>query len=365
MIRYRSRLLEMWGYALRAKRLLGRAGDQRVQARNHLSDFYVDVWREAAAELGAGFEELADGIFKISHGGASTRVYCNYTPLDDPVTLRLALDKFLVHSILRSHGMPIPDHVEFSLKSLNKAHLFLDRHRTCVVKPCDGSAGGGGVTTGVETRSQLVQAAARAAGYGKRLLIEEQLEGDMIRLLYLDGQLLDAVRRGFPTVVGDGKSRISQLFHDLNQKRLDAGYRLAQATLKVDMDMKRTLARQGLRWRSVPARGQRVILKAVVNDNIADENESVAGEISESLVAAGRRAAELVGVRLAGIDVITPDLHQGLEESGGKIIEVNTNPGYHNHYFNRTGPCRVVVPILRACLEHARRYRENENYVRV
>ena len=364
-MRYLSGFLELWGYVLRAKRLLGRAGDQRVQARNHLSEFYLEVWREAAAELGAEFEELADGIFKISRNGTSTRVYCNYTPLDDPVTLRVALDKVLVHSLLRSHGLPIPDHVEFTLNNLNKAYGFLDQHRMCVVKPGDGSAGGGGVTTGVETRSQLVEAAARAAGYGKRLLIEEQLEGDMIRLLYLDGQLLDAVRRGFPTVAGDGKSRVSQLFRDLNQKRLDAGYRLAQATLKADMDMKRTLARQDLSWRSVPVKGRRVILKSVTNDNMADENESVAGEISESIVAAGRRAAELVGVRLAGIDVITPDIHQGLEQSGGKIIEVNTNPGYHNHYFNRTGPCRVVVPILRACLEHARRYRENEDYVRV
>lgn len=360
-----SRLLEMWGYAVRAKRLLGGAGDQRVQAKSHLADFYVDVWREAATELGAEFEELAGGTFKISRDGISTRVYNNYTPLDDPVTLRVALDKVLVHSMLRLHGLPIPDHVEFSLNNLKKAYAFLDRHRICVVKPADGSAGGGGVTTGVETRSHLVRAAARAAGYGKRLLVEEQLEGDMVRLLYLDGELLDAVRRGFPTVAGDGQSRISQLFHDLNQRRLDAGYQLAQATLKVDMDMKRTLARQGLSWRSVPVKGQRVTLKAVVNDNIADENESVAGEISESIVTAGRRAAELVGVRLAGIDVITPDIHQGLEDAGGKIIEVNTNPGYHNHYFNRTGPCRVVVPILRVCLDHARRCRENEAYVRV
>jgi D-alanine-D-alanine ligase-like ATP-grasp enzyme len=55
-----------------------------------------------------------------------------------------------------------------------------------------------------------------------------------------------------------------------------------------------------------------------------------------------------------GIDIITPDIRQGLEEAGGKILEVNTMPGFHYHYFKQGGACRVAVPILKTCLEHAR-----------
>jgi D-alanine-D-alanine ligase-like ATP-grasp enzyme len=361
---YFSRFLELWGYALRGRRLFGSAGGQRLQAIAHHAQFYLDTWREAANEVGAEFEELTSGIFKISRDGASTKVSTTFTPLDDPVTVRIALDKLLVHSILRSHGLPVPDHVEFSLNNLNKAREFLDHHSICVVKPADGSAGGGGVTTGVETRAQLIKAAATAAAYGPRLLIEEHLKGDMVRLMYLDGKLLNAVRRGLPSVLGDGKSKISQLFHEMNQRRVDGGYQLAPKTLKYDMDLERTLARQGLSWRSVPAKGRRIILKSVTNDNMADDNESVAGEISESIITDGRRAAELLGIRLAGVDVMTPDISKGLYEAGGKIIEVNTNPALHYHYFNRTGPCRVAVPILETCLQHARRLREDIDYVR-
>jgi len=360
---YISKILELWGYAMRGRGILGRAGSQRLQARSYRSQFYKDVWREAAGEWGAEFEELDGGILNISLDGVSTRVYNNYTPLDDPVTLDIALDKILVHKILRSHGLPTPDHAEFSLDHLEKGYDFLARHRSCVVKPADDTAGGCGVTTGVETRLQLIKAAAAAAGYrSSRLLIEEYVTGEMVRLLYLDGRLLDAVRRGFPAVVGDGKSRISQLLQNLNQKRLDAGYELAQATLKYDMDMERTLARQGLSLRAVPARDRRVRLKNVVNDNIADENEPVGHEVSQSITATGRRAAELIGARLAGIDIITPDIHQGLEEAGGKIIEINTTPGYHMHYFRRGGACRVAVPILETCLKQARRCREDLDY---
>jgi hypothetical protein len=348
-----SRLLQFCGYALRAKWKLGGAGNQSGQAKRYRSQFYADVWREAAGELGATFEVLDKELFKISRNGVSTRVHNNYTTLDDPVTLYVSLDKPLVHAILRSHRLPTPDHAEFSLNSLNKAFEFLAQHGLCVVKPSDGTGGGDGVTTGIETRRQLFKAAVGAAGYSPRLLIEEQLKGDTIRLLYLDGQLLDAVKRGPPTVLGDGKSRISQLVQSLNHRRLDAGYDLAQVTLKYDMEMKYTLARQNFSWRSVPADGQRVALKGVVNDNMADENVSVADQVSECIVAAGRRAAELIGARLAGIDIITPDIHQGLEEGGGKILEVNTTPGFHYHYFKQGGACRVAVPILKTCLEHS------------
>ena len=349
-----SRVLQLYGYAMRAKRLLGKARAQSVRVKINRSRFYEDVWREAAGDLGAEFEVLGGGILKISSDGASIRVHTNCTPLDDPVTLQVALNKPLVHKILRSHGLPTPDHAEFSLNSLDKAFQFLARRRRCVVKPAEGTDGGCGVTTGIETRSQLTRAAARAAGYSPKLLVEEQVQGDIVRLLYLDGHLLDAVKRGSPKVLGDGKSRISQLVFGLNQKRIEAGYGLAQVSLKYDMDMERTLAQQRLSWRSIPARGRQVMLKTVINDNMTDENESVAGQIAESVVNTGRRAAELVGARLAGIDIITPNIGRDLEEAGGKILEVNTTPGYHYHYFKRDGACRVAVPILRTCLEHAR-----------
>ncbi len=349
-----ARMLQVCAYALRAKSMLGRAGDQSRQAKSHRSQFYQDVWREAAGELGATFEVLDKELFKISRCGVSTRVHNNYTTLDDPVTLRVALDKALVHGILRSQCLPTPNYEEFTLSSLSKAYQFLAHHRLCVVKPSDGTGGGDGVTTGIESRRQLLKAAVGAAGYSPRLLIEEQVKGETIRFLYLDGQLLDAVKRGPPTVLGDGKSRISQLVQSLNRRRLDAGYTLAQVTLNYDMDMKRTLARQDFSWRSVPADGQRVVLKGVINDNMADENVSVMDQVSECMIAAGRRAAELIGTRLAGVDIITPDIRQGLEEAGGKILEVNTTPGFHYHYFKRGGACRVAVPILKTCLEHAR-----------
>jgi cyanophycin synthetase len=60
----------------------------------------------------------------------------------------------------------------------------------------------------------------------------------------------------------------------------------------------------------------------------------------------GARAAEAVGVRLAGVDVITPDPSLSLDEAGGVVIEVNTTPGYYYHYYKRDGRVPVATLIL-------------------
>ena len=61
-----------------------------------------------------------------------------------------------------------------------------------------------------------------------------------------------------------------------------------------------------------------------------------------------RTAADAVGLRLAGIDLITPDLGASLTDSGGSVIEVNSGPGLHHHYHvaDAGRATRVAVPVL-------------------
>ena len=82
---------------------------------------------------------------------------------------------------------------------------------------------------------------------------------------------------------------------------------MSHGLLTVDLDMRRTLARQGLSLRSVPPRGAEVVLKTVINENRGADNRSAADVLCDPVITDGARAAEAVGVRLAGIDLITRD----------------------------------------------------------
>lgn len=319
-------------------------------AGEHRSRFYEQVWREAAAQLGASVTVLGNDILEIRRGDARTRVRRNTTPLDDPVTVAVALYKPLAHRLLAQRELRVPIYLEFTLAALDKANALIESMAgEWVVKPARSSAGTG-VTTGIRTATELACAAAAAAAHGPNLLLEQQVEGDVFRLLYLDGQLLDAVMRKPPAVTGDGRSSIRELLRAENEARLKAGPNVVETPVSVDLDMSQTLRKQGLSLSSVPAEGTSVTLKRVINDNSAIGNIPAAGLLCKSVIDDGAAAAAAVGVRLAGVDVVTPDPGVPLSESGGVILEVNTPPGFQYHYQRQGGSCAIAAPILRSLL---------------
>jgi D-alanine-D-alanine ligase-like ATP-grasp enzyme len=120
--------------------------------------------------------------------------------------------------------------------------------------------------------------------------------------------------------------------------------------LTVDLDMWRTLARQGLSLRSVPPAGAVVTLKTVVNENAGADNRSATHQLCASLIEDGARAVRALGARFAGVDVITPDPGVPLAESGGAVIEVNGTPNLYFHYRKADGRFPAAVHLLRRLL---------------
>ncbi|HQU47309.1 MAG TPA: hypothetical protein PK867_31190, partial [Pirellulales bacterium] len=318
---------------------------RRMEA--HRANFYNTVWRQAAAAIGAETKSLPDGSLRIGLPGFVTRVKQNWTEADDDATLHRAGNKPMVLGLLAAEGLPVPRCLQFNLSSLDLAADFLAQIAgNCVVKPAAGTGSGAGVTTRVRQAHQLRWAAARAAMHGCELCIEEQIEGDNYRLLYFDGELLEAVLRRPPTVTGDGRSSVRALVKRLNRSRLAAGARAAQTLISCDLDMRHTLADQGLSMASVPAAGRRVRLKTAVNENAADENSAAGHLLCQAVVEAGARAAGAVGARLAGVDIITTDPTHPLADVGGVVLEVNTTPGLYYHYHRLGKPSNVAVDIL-------------------
>ncbi len=325
----------------RRQKGVGAAATQRA-------DFYESAWKEAAVTIGATFEPIEDGIAEIRLGNKRTRVYQNSSPLDDEITLAIAGNKPLVYRLLTEQGLPLPKHLVFSLSSLPQAAKFMEEAGgECVVKPAKSTGGGVGVTTGVTRKGTLLRAALVASAHDKELLIEQQIPGENYRVLYLDGVMLDAVNRRPPGVIGDGKSTIKQLVERANQSRLVRGASVAQVLVIPDLEMKNTLAKQGLSLTSVPEAGKFVKLKTVINQNCTEENVSAADKFCPEVIEAGARAARAIGARLAGIDIITSDPGRPLSETGGVILEVNTTPGYHYHYHKLDGRFPVAEYVLK------------------
>jgi D-alanine-D-alanine ligase-like ATP-grasp enzyme len=322
-----------------------RCSDTRL-ALEHRSRFYTELWCDAASQLGASIEVLGNEILEIRLGQVCTRVQQTTTAIDRAIATVVAGNKPVVHRLLAKRLLPTPTYCEFTLNEIAKAAAFVESATSkCVVKPAN-AGGGRGVTTGVSGSFDLLRAAASAAVYGPDLMVEQHVCGDVYRLLYFDGVLMDAVLRRPSAVVADGKSTVRELIHMENEARLNAGQNRANALIVIDMDVRTTLANQGLTLSSVPTPGTAVTLKTVINDNSQFDNFAAKHLLCKSIIEDGAEAAATIGVRLAGIDIITSNPHVPLIESGGVILEVNTTPSYHHHYYKRDGSYPVAVHLL-------------------
>jgi len=342
-----------------AYRLAHRAGiilDARtvlalVRYRSLKQRFYDDLWRQAAANVGAEVTPWRSGFLRIQRDGLTTVVKQSRVMLDDQITLNLMGNKALTYDLLTEKGYRVPAHCVFTMDAITDAVEFFDRQGgQVVVKPAAGTGAGRGITTLISSTGELKSAARIAARYADTLIVEEQVEGASYRLLYLGGEFIDAIRRDAPTIIGDGRHTIAALMAEENRARLTANPIRALNPLLVDRDCINKLRALGLSQRLRPESGRRIAVKQAINQNSAAENHSVRDEIHPQIIEMGARLVRDLGVQLAGLDLMSSDIGVPLGQSGSHFNEVNTTPGLHHHHLISDPGRRVGVAEL--ILEH-------------
>ena len=295
--------------------------------------FYASYWEDAAQRLGAYVTPLGNDYFEIARNGRSARVQYHYVDLDTYFSRGLADDKVFVTGLVRELGFFAPRFREYTLRSLSSAVCFMEEvGAPCVVKPRVGS-GGFGITTALNTRDRLIAASLATSNSLSlpALMIEQQIAGDAYRLLYLDGRLLHAVRRGRCTVIGDGFSTIRELVVRENESRLTDSRIQSLNALTIDLEMKYVLADQGKTLRTVPDQGERVVVKNVCNQNGRRDQEDVTAYVHGDYCELASAVRTRLGAHLIGIDIMSEDISASPSQSGSAITEINVPPGLHYH----------------------------------
>ena len=342
---YRLDLLSTLGVGHSTRRLLANARHRRA-LRDRQERVPDDMWREAAAELGADVRELAPMLLEFRFGQVVTRVRGQTTPFADPISEAVASDKPLAYRVLAQAGLRVPRHELVGIGQTGAAKDFLARTGgPCIVKPARGR-GGSGVTGEVRTEAQMRRALVSAGRFDGHAIIEQQSPGDSYRLLILDGDILDIIQRPRPRVVGDGKSTIEELMFRQYARRIKDEGPSGLKPFTVDLDCLFTLEQSGHTIRDVLEAGASVTIKTVTNYNGPEECLTVPPPYPEGMVALAQRAASALEVRLGGVDLVADD------EANAVVLEVNAIPGLTHHY-NVADPAQaphIAVPILASLL---------------
>jgi hypothetical protein len=236
----------LWAEAVRALwKLRAKISRRLAPGKPPHDSYWRAMWAEAADAAGAELTALGDGAFEIRRGDRSVRVKGSLVGLDTQETLDRAGNKPLTHKLLTEAGVATPPYLIYTFADLEAGWAFVQREAPCVVKPSRGTGAAQGVTTGVTTRRAYRRACYAASVHCDELVVEKQLAGDVYRLLYLDGELLDAVRRGCPRVRGDGSSTVRHLIRAENDRRAQENSPSTTRGISIDDDCIAAVQRAG------------------------------------------------------------------------------------------------------------------------
>ena len=180
------------------------------------------------------------------------------------------------------------------------------------------------------------------------VIVEQFISGNEHRFLVV-GHKVVAAARGEPAwVTGDGRSNIIELVdRQLNtDPRRGATEDAPLNTLAPHegAEIVLELERHGLTAYSVPACGDKVLIQR--NGNVAFD---VTDDVHPSVAAVATLAARVVGLDIAGVDMVLEDASRSFAEQRGAVIEVNASPGLLAHLKPASGQPR---PIGQAIIDH-------------
>jgi len=296
----------------------------------------------AAEARGIATRRLTDGsLVMLGYGSRQRRIWAAETDRTSAIAESIAQDKELTKSLLRAVGVPVPEGrpVENAEEAWTAAQEI---GVPVVVKPRKGNQGRG-VSVRLTTREAVMAAFEIAVAQDGEVMVERQVEGSDYRLLVIGGRLIAAARRQPPSVVGDGKHTITELVEIENQNPLRGeDHSTSLSKLRLDAIGREMLAEQGFTVDTVPSDGQVVVLRRNANLSTGGSAVDVTDEVHPLVAERAIDAAAMVGLDVAGIDVITSRIDQPLDVTRGAIVEVNAAPGLRMHIEPSHGTPRPV-----------------------
>lgn len=295
-------------------------------------------------------------LVQLGYGARQRRIWTAETDQTSAIAETISSDKELTKTLLQSCGVPVPEG-----RIVNSVADAWDAAESIglpvVIKPLDGNHGRG-VSTNLNSQKDIEAAFLLAEQESSDVIVERFVRGNEHRLLVIGGRLVAAARGEEASVVADGVSNISELINSqLNSdpRRGSSEDCPLNLILIDEADDPRVvlleLARQGYTTESIPPAGEKILVQR--NGNVAFD---VTDQVHPSVAAAASLAARIVGLDIAGVDLVAEDISRPLEEQGGAIVEVNAGPGLLMHLKPADGPAR---PVGRAIVDHL--FAEDQN----
>ena len=288
---------------------------------------------------------LNDGnLVQLGHGAAQRRIWTAESDQTSAIAEGIAQDKDFTKRLLASCGVPVPEGQ--IVRNADEAwEVAQEIGLPVTVKPSDGNHARG-VTLELSREADIKAAFALAEPEGSDVIVEKFIDGVEHRLLVVGGKVVAATKGETVSVHGNGQSTLRELVAVLNEdprRGPEQEYPLDWIDVEkgaVQLELKR----QGVTPDTVVPSGQAILLQR--NGNMAID---CTDDVHPDVAYYAQLAAKIVGLDIAGMDMILQDVSKPMKEQGGAILEVNAGPGLLMHLKPTSGAPR---PVGQAIVEH-------------
>ena len=297
---------------------------------------------DAAKAKNIPWRRLNEGsLVQLGYGVHQRRICTAETDSTSAIAESIAQDKELTRTLLRSIGIPTPE--GRSVESAEDAwEAAEDIGLPVVVKPQYGNHGRG-VATNLQTLQQVVAAYEAARQEGRSIIVERHAPGDDYRMLVVGGKLVAAARREPAHVIGDGQSTVQKLIDKVNEDpRRSDGHSTSLSLIKIDPVALGVLMDQGMTPDTIPPVGKKVLIRRNANLSTGGTAADVTDQVHPDVARHAVEAARIIGLDIAGVDMVVQDISQPLQGQRGVIVEVNAGPGLRMHIEPSSGSPRPV-----------------------
>jgi cyanophycin synthetase len=287
-------------------------------------------------------------LVQLGQGLHQQRIRATMTSKTSGIAVDIASDKSLTNRLLDSAGLPVPrsevvDDADAAVSAARRLGY------PCVVKPLDGNHGRG-VALDLRSEEAVREAfdAARRETRSGHVVVETYLTGNDYRVLVIGGRVAAVAQRVPASVTGDGTHTVRELVDVANQDpRRGIGHEKVLTRINMNAAAEQLVRDQGFEPDEVAPDG--AFIKLALTGNMSTGGTSIDRTIEAhpDNVEIAETAAQVVGLDIAGIDMIAPDVAQPIRETGGGIVEVNAAPGFRMHTHPTEGePQYVARPVI-------------------
>ncbi len=299
--------------------------------------------KDEARKRGIPVIRIGEGsLLQLGYGAQSKLIQATLTERTSCIAVDIACNKSLTNQLLRQNNIPAPiGAIAYSeFEALEIAH---DIGYPIVLKPVNGNQGKH-VFLNLRTDEEILEAYRMISQYTSRILVEKYIKGKHFRILVVKNKVVAAAQRVPAHVVGDGMHSIQELIELENKNpNRGLGHEKPLTKIKIDDVLLFFLKKNNRTLNDVPCKDEIIYLRE--NDNLSTGGIAidVTDYIHEDIKRTCIRAADKIGVDVAGVDLTTVDITKPLRETGGAIIEVNAAPGIRMHHYPSLGKPRNVA----------------------